>query len=246
MNFNFYIFGTPHGRYNQYPEDYTAPTLISLRENLKGVRLIIQRELNLVHYIFYEKIDKENIIGLCLIFNGTRILRPKQLVTFFRLLIESRLIESGAIIKYDNKGELHYSISTFKESCAEYKKLRLIINDEFENNSEKYVFEQLSGNYNGNKTSETVDFSLSDDEIIQSTNKYNTVFVNHESGIEHGYIPHVINSLREENVKNSEHIQKLIEDNEILKKKKKQYRYIVLLSLIIQKSGGRICGQFGL
>ena len=32
MNFNFYLFGTPGGRYNQYPDDYIASLLEPYRD----------------------------------------------------------------------------------------------------------------------------------------------------------------------------------------------------------------------
>lgn len=41
MNFSFYIIGTPEGRYSQYPDDYTAPTLSNLQEGVDGARLVI-------------------------------------------------------------------------------------------------------------------------------------------------------------------------------------------------------------
>lgn len=233
MNFNFYIFGTPKGRYNQYPDDYIASTLSHLQENTEGARLVIQRETNLIHYVYTERVDESNVIGFCVVFNNVRILKPKRLIHFFRSIIEKNLIESGKIIKYDNKGKLQYAISSFSECAKENDKIRELVNNELESNSKEYGFEPLKIAYNGTKSIDTIDFSAFDSQIVQLTDKHNIVIVNHKVGIEHGYIPQVISSLREQNLKANEEILHLQEENAALDKKKKQYRYVVLLSLLI-------------
>ena len=103
MNFSFYILGTPEGRYSQYPDDYTASTLSGLQDGMAGARLVIYREMDLVHYAYTERLGNNNIIGFCLIFNKVRVLKPHQLIKLFRFIIEKRLIESGDIIKYNER-----------------------------------------------------------------------------------------------------------------------------------------------
>lgn len=232
MNFNFYIFGTPKGRYNQYPDDYIATTLTHLQEDTEGARLAIHRELNLTHYVYTERIDESIVIGFCLIFNNAHILKPKQLITFFRHIIEKRLVESGKIIKYDNKGKLQYAVDSFSECVKEIEKLRELINDELENNGSKYNIETLSSIYNGTKTMDTIDISASDAQIVLLTERHNTVIVNSSEGIEHD-IPQVIEFLREQNQVSFQIIEQLKDENKSLVRKKKQYRYIILLSLLI-------------
>lgn len=233
MNFNFYIFGTPKGRYNQYPKDYIASTLSHLQENIEGARLVIQRETNLIHYVYTERVDESNVIGFCVVFNNVRILKPKQLILFFRSIIEKNLIEFGNIIKYDNKGKLRYVISTFSECAKENERIRETVNYELEHNSNEYRFEPLKATYNGTKTIGVTDISANDSQIVQLTDKYNTVIVNHKVGIEHGYIPQVISSLRTQNQQANETIACLQENNAKLERKKNQYRYVILLTLIV-------------
>lgn len=84
MNFSFYIIGTPEGRYSQYPDDYTAPTLSNLQEGVDGARLVIYRDMDLVHYVYTERIGTNAILGFCLIFNKVRISKPTQLIQLFR------------------------------------------------------------------------------------------------------------------------------------------------------------------
>lgn len=233
MNFNFYIFGTPNGRYNQYPDDYIASTLSHLQEHTEGARLVIQREMNLIHYVYTERVDESNVIGFCVIFNNIRILKPKRLIHFFRSLIEENLIESGNIIRYDNKGKLQYVISSFSESAKENDNIRETVNNELERNSTEYGFEPLQTVYNGTKTIDYIDFNACDSQIVQLTDKHNTVIVNHKVGIEHGYIPQVISTLRKQIKHAEDTISCLRSENISLNKRKKQYRYVVLLTLIV-------------
>ena len=84
MNFSFYIIGTPEGRYSQYPDDYTAPTLSNLQEGVDGARLVIYRDMDLVHYVYTERIGTNAILGFCLIFNKVRISKPTQLIQLLK------------------------------------------------------------------------------------------------------------------------------------------------------------------
>lgn len=233
MNFSFYILGTPEGRYSQYPDDYTASTLASLQEGMKGARLVIYREMDLMHYAYTERISNNSIIGFCLVFNKARVLKPRQLIKLFRFIIEKRLVEAGDIIKYTDDGELKFKIKAFNECSKEFDRLKGYINSEFENNSSKYGIELLDSTFNGIFTTEEVDLNASDGQIIALTNQHNKVIVDDDIGIEHGYIPQVISSMREQNLKANEEIRHLQEENAALDKKKKQYRYVVLLSLLI-------------
>ncbi|WP_075556668.1 hypothetical protein [Parabacteroides timonensis] len=233
MNFNFYILGTPEGRYNQYPDDYTAPILVGMQKNLKGSRLVIHREMNLIQYVYTEQIGSNNFIGFCLIFNNIRLLKPKQLIKLFRLIIEERLVNSGRIIRYVANGELQFNIKLFSEEIKEIESLKVFINTELEVNEEKYEIEVLKTIYNGVKSSDTIDINSTDSEIILLSNQYNTVFVSDDMGIENGYIHQVITSIREQNIAAKKEIEKLQDEIVKLKRQKKQYNKVILLFLLM-------------
>lgn len=237
MNFNFYIFGTPKGRYNQYPDDYIASTLTHLQENTEGARLVIKREMNLTHYVYTERIDESNVIGFCLIFNNARIVKPKQLIYFFRYIIEKRLVESGKIIRYNDKGSIQFVVNSFSECAKEIEKLREFINDELENNGSKYNIETLSSIYNGTKTMDTIDISASDAQIVLLTERHNTVIVNSGEGFDNGYIEKIMSSIRNQIAGANKKIVELQQENLKLTRQKKQYRYVILLSIIILGCG---------
>lgn len=237
MNFSFYLLGTPEGRYSQYPDDYTASTLVGLQERMAGARLVIYREMDLVHYAYTERLNNNSIIGFCLIFNKVRIQKPRQLIRLFRFIIEKRLVESGEVIKYTDDGDLKFRVKSMAECVKEYDRLKGFLNSEFENNASKYDIKPLTTTYSGIRSTGELDRNVSDSQIVSMTNQYNKVIVNDDNGIEHGYIPQVIASLRKQNQTANEEITRLQEENADLERKKKQYSFVILLALIILGCG---------
>lgn len=233
MNFNFYIFATPMGRYSQYPDDYIAPTLLRLQKNLSGSRLVIFREMDLVHYVYYEKIDGSGYVGFCVIFNGIRITKPKKLIQYFRQLVENSFVKEGNFIRYDENGSLKFNIKEMREIKTDYDAIRKRLEKEFANNRKKYGIEELNSSYNGLKNSERLNESASDDEITKLTDKYNKVIIDSNIGIENGYLPQLMTDLRERLSVSNQKISQLNNEIEILNKKKKQYKYVVSLFLIV-------------
>lgn len=213
--------GTPEGLYSQYPNDYTASTLSNLQEGIEGAKLVIYRDMDLVHYVYAERIETNVILGFCLIFNKGRILKPTHLVQLFRFIIENKLVESGNLIRYSDDGVLKFNVKTLNECVKNYEYLKAYIDAEFENNPSKYDIQPLSTIYNGVKTSTSLDKNASDGQIISMTNQYNKVIVNEDIGIENGYIPQLIMSLREKNRANLDEInvlQNKLRKTEIKKK----------------------------
>lgn len=221
------------GRYNQYPDDYIASKIVGLKDGLKGSRLVIHRDMDLVHYIYTERIDDNNYIGFCLIFNKVRLLKPKKLIELFRLIIEERMVNSGHIIKYSTEGKLQYIIKSFNESIKEYEKLKFFINSELESNYNKYNIEELHSIYNGEKSSVILDNMVTDAQIISLTDKHNYVFVNEDAGIENGYIQEIMTSIRTQNINANKEIEELHSKIVILNRRKNQYRKVVLLFILV-------------
>lgn len=188
MNFSFYIFGTLGRQYSQYPDDYIASSLSNVPEETKGVRLIIQREMQLVHYIFTEKLSEENVIGFCLVFNNTRLLKPKNLILFFHELIEKHLIEVGEIVRYTDGGVLQNKISSFHEKQDVYEALSTLVNKELEENGSRYGIKVLNTIYDGTRTCESIETSASEDEIIALTEKHNKVIIDNHAGLTKSHI----------------------------------------------------------
>lgn len=233
MNFNFYLFGTPGGRYNQYPDDYIASLLNNLRDGTSGARLVIFREMNLVHYVYSERLDSNNIIGFCVIFNNAKLTRPKAFINLCRRTIEDSIITSGKIVAYDSQGILHYKVNGFGQCVKEYENLKNLFDKELTISPHTYGIETLKTTYNGVRSVGSISMDATDAEIITLTEKHNTVVINSNVGFENGYIEQVISQLRADNQNAQEKIDQL--ESEIVKinRQKKQYGWVAILSLAI-------------
>lgn len=237
MNFSFYILGTIQGRYSQYPDDYTANVFCELQNGFSGSRLVIFREMDLIHYVYAERLDGNNVIGFCLIFNKARLLKPTKLVNLFRLLIEKRLVESGSIFGYTEDGELKFKVKSLNTSVRLYDKLYSFLNYELESNIEKYGVEPLRRIYDGTRTTAEAPANATDGQIVIMTNQHNKVIVNSEEGIEHGYITRVINGLRERSIRQEKEISSLKYQNIRLRNKQRNTLWVGILSIIVAIMG---------
>lgn len=234
MNFNLYIYGTPEGRYNQYPNDYTASLLDEWQKGTKGARLVIYRKMNLVYYGYTERLNNEgNCIGFCLVFNNARVLEPKRLIQFFKTVVEDYLVKSGDIIKYSDDGKIHYNLRAFNEGTRSFDKLKDLINSELDSNESKYGIVPLDSIYNGINSFETIDFNATNSQILALTNKHNKVIINDANGPENSYLNKLIANMRAENIAAKEKIKSLESEIEKVNRKKKQYRMVVFLELSV-------------
>ncbi len=231
MNFNFYLIGTPGGRYSQYPDDYTASIFTELLKDLRGSQLVIHREMDLVHYVFFEYLDEGQMIGFGFIFNNARLQKPSELINLFRFIVEKKLVDSGTVYRYTEEGKLVFRVKTMSECHREYSRLKDFIELEFEQNASKYDITPLRTVYNGTKAIETIDGNATNTQITNLTDQYNTVIVKEDSGIGHGYIPKLIASLREQYQTAIQENGKLQENLSKLNRTKKQYRWVIFLSI---------------
>ncbi len=234
MNFNLYIYGTPEGRYNQYPNDYTTSLLEEWQKGTKGTRLVIYRKMNLVYYSYVEQLNNlGNSIGFCIVFNNARVLKPKLLIQFFRTIVENYLVKSGEIIKYSDDGKIHYNLRAFNEGTKAYEELKELINSELESNESKYAIVPLDSIYNGINSFDSINFDVTDAQILALTNKHNKVIVNDAKGAENSDLNRLIANMRAENVSALEKIRTLEAEIEKVNRQKKQYRMVVFLGLVI-------------
>lgn len=233
MNFNLYLFGTPQGRYSQYPNDYIADVISPLQRSVKGSQLVIVRKNDLVHYIFTESLGGDSTVGLCIVFNKARIEKPGRLIELFQYIVETRMVEQGRIIRYDNHGHLVYTVNSMAECGTEYDKLQEYVNEELETNPGKYGIKPLLSIFDGTNTVATVDQSASDARIVQLTTVHNRVIVNLDEGVRHGYIEQIMESLGQMNEALKMENTSLKEKVEGLSKQKKQYRVVIVLSVMM-------------
>ncbi len=233
MNFNYYLFGNPQGQYNQYPDDYTASILNIVRTDVKYSRLVIHRDMDIMHYIYIEPLDDNNYIGMGILFNKAYIKKPHGLISLFRSVIDNVLIQSGEIIRYTSKGDLQYNVIRISDRLSEYEKVKSYINSYLEKNKSALCLEQLASTYNGIKKTGTLDTSASDAEIVSEMSKYNTLFIESTGPKKQNYIDTVIVGLRTQNENSQNRINELSLEINKLNKTKKQYKVVLCLFFLI-------------
>lgn len=233
MNFSFYIYGTPKGTYNQYPNDYTS----SLFKNWHGdtnARLVIFRREDLVYYSFAEQINERGErLGFCIVFNRVQVLETRTLISFLRKLVQTHLLKTGEIVRYAENGEACYHITHFNEVSEAVARLREMIDVELETNEDAYRIEPLLSDYNGEKSSILVDKGLSDSEITSLFEKYNQVIVEDLEGGGKNYVNGVIKNLYTEKDNLYQENQRLKADLATITKQKKQYKMVFMLAVIV-------------
>lgn len=237
MNFSLYLFGNPEGKYSQIPDDYLVSDIAAFQKDLKGSRLVIMRKMDLMHYVYWERINTNRYIGICLIFNRAYVAHPKQLVALFRDLIEDYLIKKGDIIRYSKEGLIQYVIKSFGDNPLRRQKIHEYITEKFENASAQYGISELKSTFNGEHTSRVVNFATEEQQIVTMAASYNTLIVDDTEGIEHGYIPQIIEELRDTINQLEEQNANLQAQNATLKRQKKQMIWILLLLLLLLLGG---------
>lgn len=174
MNFAFYIFGNPQGKYSQYPDDQTKDILEEQTKGLKSLRFSILRRECLIYYVYIQQISNVEYIGFCLIFNKIQTLKYNELIHLFNWLSTTERVKE--IVSNANT----YSIKSFNNVPHTFEDL------------EKTVKAQLLERFDGDLQALSHAFNLSDTkyigtigvddiEIYNLVSKYKTVEFNSTS-----------------------------------------------------------------
>lgn len=232
MNFNLYVFGNPQGRYTQYPRDYSEEFLLPLCENLKGARAVIHRRMDLMHYVFIERLEKDRYFGICVIFNGVRADSPHSLFGFLREVVETHAVKGGKFLRYSPQGDIVFTHNEFSEDTKAYDYLKGVINAALDHHN-SFGIAPLQKKYSGDKKTLYADMTEDDVAILKASEACNTLIIEDNAGIGENHIHGVIKSLQKEIV----HKQRVIDDLNVsvakLEKTKKQYRKVVVLFAVV-------------
>lgn len=231
MNFSLYLFGTPKGRYSQFPNDYTVSFLRSLQESVQSDScLTIFRDRDLMHYVYMEHLAEKEYIGLCLILNKSQIASPLKLKKIFGTVIEHLLVETGHILKFADNGALCFSVGSLGNEARRVEALKTFLNAEFEAHAKQYGIKPLSSVYNGTHTKIVLGHLATDKQIVEATCQHNLVTVNtDENEIGNGYIIRLIASLHQEK---DEALTRVADLHNRLRKLQRKQRHTVWLGLL--------------
>lgn len=235
MNYSIYIFGELSSGYTQYPEDSSSSILKTLYSRCKApTQIAIHRDESMMYYCYIRKLNGNKYIGLCIAINGYYLSKIYTLFLLFENIIEI-IAEQGVFIHFSEDGTLTTSLHTFRneeelESLIEKLKIR------FED------FSKIS------MPLPQTDYTLAKNSIKEhciSDNKQDIVKASYSYGFTYIYKDDDFNTVRMNSYKSI--LSRLNDENKALQKKnielqeynkkvlyqKKQYRYILILMLII-------------
>jgi hypothetical protein len=128
MNFNFYLFGTPHNNFDQFSSDDSRKLFERVCTNPKSkVQLVIYRCGSLVYYCYlnFNLLTKNNREGACLgmnmVLNGVSFLDERAVLTLFDDHFNV-MVHNGKVIKQNANGKVVFTVDRFYKEAAEIKK----------------------------------------------------------------------------------------------------------------------------
>ena len=228
LTYNFYVFGNPCGAFSAFPHDYTADLILPYCENITSWRGIIHKEAKLTYYFMVQNIGDNNYFGLGLVLNSLTTDSPKRLFKFLSNFIEKEIVEAGRFIEFDDNANMHYTVTSFSEK--EYSEIQRIFATRLEQSS--LVFDHITTKYvTPERLEMNVDFSLSDAEIVKSSNMYKYLVVNNDSDDNSRLRPIVF--LQQQVQAKNEEIVSLNDEIVQLERTKKQYKNIIILFIFL-------------
>ena len=228
LTYNFYIFGNPCGAFSAFPRDYTADLILPYCENITSWRGIIHKEAKLTYYFLVQNIGDNNYFGLGLVLNSLTTDSPKRLFKFLSNFIEKEIVEAGRFIEFDDNANMHYTVTSFSEK--EYSEIQRIFATRLEQSS--LVFDHITTKYVlPDRQEMNVGFSLSDAEIVKSSNRYKYLVVNNDSDDNSRLRPIIF--LQQQVQAKNEEIISLNDEIAQLERTKKQYKNIIILFIFL-------------
>jgi len=225
MNYKFYVFGESSG-YKQYPDD-SIDFKSWYRSQQANSLLTIQRKQDLIYYIYTQAIDKEkkSFIGFCLVFNGVYIKNAKKSFELFEKLY-SETIMSGKLFRINHNGVIGFATDSFASQTKEIERLNTLINDELIRYGRSF-FATLPTSYRTGEGGQNFTMTDGVKVLAQAINVYDYITIsNDNTNGDLDYVENMIQKLYTENVQiKKEYAQ--------LNKKKKQYKWVSVLSVIV-------------
>lgn len=226
MNFKLYIFGESSG-YKQYPDD-SVDFRSYYRNQQTDALLTIKRNEDLVYYVYTQRIDKEQVsfLGFCLVFNGVYIKKVEVAFSIFEKAY-SDCILGGKLFKIGKNGKIGFATEDFSFQLKEIDRIVNLFNDELEKKN-RNLFVPLPKTYKvglGNKS-----FAITDGDVAigNAISCYDSVLIPYSGKEDESldYIGEMVQQLYTEN-------KTLKADYAKLNRRKKQYRWVAILSVMV-------------
>lgn len=239
MNCSTYIFGELSGGYSQYPEDSSSNIFRSIYSKCNAPsQLIIHRDDNMMYYVYVRKIDVKKYIGLAIEINGYYLTQINSLFSIFEKQIEL-LAEHGIIINFSKNGDLTTSLhSLIKE---EEEVMSYVDSFQREISSIKTVEKLPQADYTVSTKSQKIfnenDYNI---EIVKASYTYGFTIILKQKNYDTLRSTNYRNTLKQLNTRNeslTKEVERLKEINKQILRKKKQFKKVIFLFLIVLACG---------
>lgn len=232
-----YIFSYVSGNYQQYTSDYSEAFLKQCCIDCKDTHQIaIHRDGNLMYYTYLYKKNASTIYGLSVVC-GEVCLNLKWLYEYLQKMLETSA-NKGVLFNYDKQGQIRKNVASFSTEAAEIDNIFRDIKDDLERRP--LFWEQLPPEDLSVPLTSKISLAFNDDDkakITEALRHYHNVIVTMENTLPSSFSQTILRL-------NSEKEQLLAQRNGLeteigaLKRQKKQYKWVIILSLLV--AGGLI------
>lgn len=227
-----YIFSYASGNYQQYISDHSETFI---RQNCinstEQHQIVVRRDGNLMYYTYVYKKNTSTALGLSVVC-GEICMNLHWLYEFLLNTLDVSA-QKGVLFAYDEKGAISQKVTNFSAEAAEVDNIFRTIKDYLEKRP-SYWGTLPPEDFSIPMTSKmTLAFSDDDNnKIIEALRHYHNVVVTMENTAPSSFSKTVarLNSEKEELTAQRNNLENEIES---LKRQKKQYRWVISLSLLV-------------
>ena len=227
-----YIFSYVSGNYQQYTSDHSEAFIKQCCIYCKDTHQIaIHRDGNLMYYSYLYKKNASSIYGLSVVC-GEVCLNLKWLYEYLQKTLEASA-NKGVLFNYDKQGQIRKNVVSFATEAAEIDNIFRDIKDDLERRP--LFWEQLPPEDLSVPLTSKIALAFNDDDkakITEALRHYHNVVVTMENTLPSSFSQTIVRL-------NAEKEQLLVQKNGLeteigaLKRQKKQYKWVIILSLLV-------------
>ncbi|MDY3063196.1 MAG: hypothetical protein SOW56_04105 [Bacteroidaceae bacterium] len=240
MNASVYLFGRFNNGYTQYPNDYTSAIFGRFYEKSKSTtQIVIHRDNNMMYYGYIRKLEANDYIGFCVVLNGLLLTRIDSLFSLFENVFAECVIK-GHLVYFNECGSVVSNVNKLYTNKEEIDLLTEDLRVGF-NRLEGSITSLPSVRYSVSKDS-VKEYVIDDDlakivtssytngyTFIYKSRGYNTAYFNSYKG--------VLARTSKEKAELKERLYKLQTEYEKTLRKKKQFKVVLILFVVLICSG---------
>ncbi len=227
-----YLFSQVLEDYQQYTTDYSETFLKQFCNNCFAPdQIAIHRNGNLIYYAYAHKNSASELYGICIVC-GEICLNLQWLYEYFQKVLDSSA-NKGILFRYNEQGEIRKNVNKFSSEVAEVDNLFREIR-EYVNKHQSY-WEILPPEDFSIPVDSKISFAFNEDEkgkITDAIRHYHNVVVTMDSTAPSSFAK-TVERLNSEKSQLQEEKNALENEIESLSKQKKQYKWVVVLSILV-------------